>query len=282
MSFEQRHRWVDGLRRIPLAAVLHAAGASQDPHDPAKWRTAQGVLSVHGVKFIDWNHGRGGGGAIDLAMHLNTTDFNAAVQWLAQRFPCAEPPLPAPPISKTGLCLPVPDAAQLADVQRYLIERRRLPATFLLPLVHSGRLYADRRANAVFLLLGKEGRIVGAELRGTTATAWRGLAPGSRKDLGYFSCGPAYAHEAVLCESAIDAISCAVLHPGRLCISTAGARPNPAWLAHLIAQGYRLYCGFDADPTGDQMAHAMTALHLTIHRLRPPLHDWNDLLTAST
>ena len=31
MSFEQRHRWVDGLRRIPLAAVLHAAGASQDP-----------------------------------------------------------------------------------------------------------------------------------------------------------------------------------------------------------------------------------------------------------
>ena len=112
-------------------------------------------------------------------------------------------------------------------------------------------------------------------------TAWRGLAPGSRKDLGYFACGPAHANELVLCESAIDAISCAALYPDRLCLSTAGARPNPAWLPPLLAQHHRLYCGFDADPTGDRMAHAMTAIYPAIQRLRPPLHDWNDVLTAS-
>ena len=65
------------------------------------------------------------------------------------------------------------------------------------------------------------------------------------------------------------------------CISTAGARSNPAWLSHLLSQGYSLYCGFDADPTGDHMAEAMIALHPAIQRLRPPLHDWNDTLIAS-
>ena len=281
MTFELQRRRVDDLRRIPLPEILRAVGAEADRHDPAKWHTAHGMLSVNGVKFFNWNQGRGGGGAIDLAMHLNASGFNAAVQWLTQRFPCAQSPLPTPPTFKTELCLPAPDAAQLAGVQRYLIEQRRLPETLLAPLLHSGRLYADRRANAVFLLLGKEGRAVGAELRGTTGTAWRGLTPGSSKNLGYFSAGPAHAHEAVLCESAIDAISCTVLHPGWLGISTAGARPNPAWLDALLSEGRHLYCGFDADPTGEQMAHAMLTLHPTIHRLRPPLHDWNDVLAAS-
>jgi hypothetical protein len=281
MNFEQRRRWVDALRRIPLVAILQAVGAEPDRHDHAKWQTVQGALSLNGVKFINWNQGHGGGGAIDLAMHLNACDFATAIQWLAQHFPGMEPVAPAAQASQTNLCLPVPDTTKLVDIQRYLIEKRRLQDTFLRPLLHSGQVYADRRANAVFLLRGVDGRSVGAELRGTTATVWRGLAPGSRKDLGFFSCGPAQAPAVVLCESAIDALSCAVLRPGWRCLSTAGARPNPLWLGPLLAQNQAIYCGFDADTTGDQMAHAMIAIYPAIQRLRPPLHDWNDVLTAS-
>ena len=280
MNFEQRRLWVDGLRRIPLEAVLRAAKAEPDGRDHAKWHTARGVLSVNGAKFINWNQGRGGGGAIDLAMHLNVFDFTAAVQWLAQRFPGLQPPTPTPS-PNPPLALPTPEASRLPGVKRYLTEQRRLPASLLGPLVQTGRLYADPKANAVFLLLGKEDQPVGAELRGTTGTAWRGLAPGSRKDLGYFSVGNAQSRETILCESAIDALSCAVLYPDRRCLSTAGARPNPAWLTPLLAQGLRLYCAFDADPAGDHMAAVMIAQHPAIHRLRPPLHDWNDVLTTS-
>jgi hypothetical protein len=285
---------VDELRRIPLPQVLRAAGTQADRHDPAKWHTAHGVLSVNGAKFFNWNQGRGGGDAIDLAMHLNACDFTTAVQWLLSAcghaqagvqhvsgapVPCSAPPWRAPS-SQPMLTLPIPAAEQLDRVQRYLREQRRLPEALLKPLRDAGGLYADRRANAVFVLLGRDGHPVGAELRGTSAAAWRGLAPGSRKDLGYFACGPAHAHALVLCESAIDAISCAALYPDRLCLSTAGARPNPAWLPPLLSR-HRLYCGFDADPTGDQMANAMIAIHPAIHRLRPPLHDWNDVLTAT-
>ena len=147
-------------------------------------------------------------------------------------------------------------------------------------LIDSGTLYADARTNAVFLLRDDHRLPVGAELRGTTATPWHGLAPGSRKDLGCFAIPVEPRSTVVLCESAIDAISCFVLHPAYRCLSTAGARPEPRWLRPLLEQGCQLYCGFDADPTGDAMADAMITLYPRVQRLRPTPHDWNDVLKA--
>jgi len=73
---------VDRLRAIPLSAILRAIDARADPHDPAKWHTARGTLSVNGAKFFNWTEAVGGGGAIDLAMHLNRMGFNDALNWL--------------------------------------------------------------------------------------------------------------------------------------------------------------------------------------------------------
>jgi hypothetical protein len=147
-------------------------------------------------------------------------------------------------------------------------------------LIRSGALYADSRANAVFLLLGKDKQPVGAELRGTTGQPWRGMAPGSRKDLGFFTVGPESAKTIILCESAIDALSCFTLHPACRCLSTSGARPDPPWLSSLLAPAAELRCGFDSDPVGDRMADEMIARHPAVSRLRPDLHDWNDLLRS--
>jgi hypothetical protein len=244
------------------------------------------VLSVNGAKFMNWNAGVGGGGAIDLVIQVHHLDFKAAVDWLAHHFPDALAPEPPTPTRPSGPTLPLPVPANLGRVQPYLITQRGLPAELLDPLIQAGTLYADGHANAVFLLLGKHNAPVGAELRGTAGCRWLGLAPGSRKDAGYFSlpaaplpAAVAAGQPVILCESAIDAISCCALHPEHRCLSTAGARPNPAWLAPLLDQGGPVYCGFDADPTGDAMARAMIALHPTIQRLRPSRHDWNDVLT---
>jgi hypothetical protein len=266
------------LRALPLATVLTALEARRDPHDPAKWHTARGVLSVNGPKFINWNLDWGGGGAIDLIMHIRQVGFGQAVQWLEQRFGSgASFPPQATPRTRS-LALPPPVADNWPRVRHYLVAERKLPATLLQPLVQSGVLYADARANAVFLLLDAGATALGAELRGTTALAWRGMAPGSRKDRGFFSVAPSTSCAIVLCESAIDALSCHALHPDYRCLSTSGARPDPAWLPALIAQGLPIYCGFDADPTGDAMAQRMHAFHPSILRLRPLAKDWNDLL----
>ena len=269
---------LDQLRRIPLPAVLRETGAQRDRSDKARWHTPQGDISITGMKFMNWHQGRGGGGAIDLVMHLNDLDFKRAVAWLQRHFsiPPDFEPRQAPP----HLALPPPNRSRLSAVKHYLVHERAITPSMTDSLIASGKLYADRRGNAVFLLLGKENTPVGAELRGTGPQCWRGMAPGSQKDLGYFSVQAPDAMIVILCESAIDAISCLLVHPASLCLSTSGARPNPRWLPALLSQGLPVYCGFDSDATGDAMAEQMMGLHPSLRRLRPSQHDWNDVLKS--
>src|SRR5208337_4329195 len=143
-----------------------------------------------GPKFMNWTAGTGGGGAIDLLIHLRRLDFKGAVDWLAGHFPEVLPPEPVTPCLPAGkppptseLRLPLPAPSQLARVRAYLIAQRRLPSGLVGSLIDAGTVYADARANVVFLLRSEHHLPVGAELRGTTGAPWHGLAPGSRKDL---------------------------------------------------------------------------------------------------
>ena len=289
MNLVDLRRRADAVRDTPLETVLTCHHASRDKHDRSKWHTEQGTLSISGPKFMNWQRSQGGGGAIDLVMHLYNVDFRSAVAWLEQHVAVSCVTAATPSSSQHSdrarsgqLQLPVPNKHMLDRVRRYLTQRRRLAPSLLQPLIESGRLYADNRGNAVFLLVtGKPNRPVGAELRGTGSRIWRGMAPGSRKDGGYFWVGETATQRIVLCESAIDAISCHQLHPDRICISTSGVRADPPWLAKLLARGYQICCGFDADQPGDAAATAMAAIYPDVQRLRPPVHDWNDVLASA-
>jgi hypothetical protein len=271
---------IDSIRGIDLKIILEMIGAVQDRYDKKKWHTCQGVITVSGEKFFNWNQSKGGGGAIDLVMHLQKCDFKPAVSWLKQYFPvainCAQTERASMPV----LELPQRDETKFHQVARYLLTVRQIDPWLIKILLAADTLYADARGNAVFLLLGKENRVVGAELRGTTSLRWRGMAKGSTKDLGYFSIQRGKTKTTVLCESAIDALSCLALYPDCLAISTSGANPNPAWLQSLINDGYRIFCGFDADCAGDKIAKTMIELYPTVKRLRPAKHDWNSLLIS--
>ena len=293
MNFDDLRQRAAVVRAVPLEAVLLFHGAVRDQHDRHKWHTERGPLSVSGPKFMNWRRGQGGGGAIDLVMHLAGVDFRTAVAWLQQHL-AASPPTSSESVTHApgrgftatekhgGLCLPVPNDRLLGRVRQYLARRRGLAVSLIEPLVQSDKLYADSQGNAVFLLVaGKAQRPVGAELRGTGPRAWRGMAPGTRKDLGYFWIGQRGSREIVLCESAIDAMSCFQIHPQRICVSTSGVRADPPWLDGLLARSYDIFCGFDADGPGDAAAARMLVLHPAVRRLRPFAHDWNDALTSS-
>jgi len=291
-NFDEFRRRADAVRQIPLATVLAFWDAIRDPHDRAKWHTERGPLSVTGSKFTAWHTNHGGGGAIDLVMHLAQVEVGPAIQWLerhlaadslpvAQSTPSASGGPHPVPQGRGPLRLPVPDERQLDRVRRYLTQRRGLADALLEGLIQSGNLYADRRGNAVFLLLaGRPNRPVGAELRGTGPRVWRGMASGTRKNWGFFWLGAPASRQLILCESAIDAISYYQMHPDCLCLSTSGVRANPAWLPALITRGYEIHCGFDADEPGDAAADRLITLHPTVLRLRPSDHDWNDVLTS--
>ncbi len=297
MSVVDLRRRAVVVRAAPLESVLLLRGAVRDERDRRKWHTERGALSVTGPKFMNWHTGRGGGGAIDLVMHLAGVDFRAALAWLEGHLAAgllvggeatagasgvqAAFSEASGRVSACGWRLPAGDDRLLGRVRRYLTERRHLAPSVIEPLIESGKMYADGRGNAVFVLLaGKANRPVGAELRGTGPRVWRGMAPGTRKDHGYFWVGLAGSRQIVLCESAIDALSCFQMDPQRICISTSGVRADPPWLRGLLARDYELCCGFDADRPGDAAAARMIALHPAVKRLRPPAHDWNDMLAS--
>jgi hypothetical protein len=275
---------IDSLRNIDLKQILHLSGSSPDLQDKCKWHTSCGLISVNGQKFMNWNKGKGGGGAIDLVCHLRGNDFKQAVIWLTSNFDPSTIPhkhhtLPYHP--ETPLQLPSKDKNKTGRIIQYLTEQRHIPLEIVMSLIQSGKLYGDSKGNAVFLLLGKEKRIVGAELRGTGKTQWRGMALGSKKQLGCFYVLGKCNKKMVLCESAIDAISYLVLWPEYTTLSTSGANHNPAWLKKMINNSCEIYCGFDADTTGDLLADKMIKLYPSIKRLRPAMHDWNELLQSS-
>ena len=283
-EFEDIKKTANSVRRIELVEILKRTGGIQDRYDKAKWHTSQGSISVTGQKFMNWTQGFGGGGAIDLVIHLKECHFKTAIWWLCQNFsvPAINGSEKTKPISKRMLKLPKKDVNRLPQVSNYLRYNRCIPVELINFLVKCGILYADARGNAVFLLLGKEKRVVGAELRGTHIThfRWRGMASGSRKDLGCFYVKRKNTGKIVLCESAIDAISYFALHPNCMAISTSGATPNPPWLSIFIHKGFEIFCAFDSDEKGDNLANKMIGIYPIVKRLRPEKHDWNDVLKA--
>src|SRR5258708_4878344 len=124
MTFGQLRALADQVRTIPLESVLRRSGAQPDRYDRQKWHTLQGVLSVTGAKFMNWNRAQGGGGAIDLVMHLHGVSFRQAVQWLWQSFPGSFRPEPDPLPPQATLALPPPDPTKLWRVRQYLLGER--------------------------------------------------------------------------------------------------------------------------------------------------------------
>ncbi len=170
----------------------------RDRQDRNKWHTEQGQLSVTGIQFMNWQCAHGGGGAIDLVMHLAGLDAGSAVRWLEQQLGTRQLAVGnsaaatsiarhAAPAAPRPLRLPARQDRHLPRVLRYLTWQRHLPLSLLEPLLENGKLSADQRGNAVFLMVaGKAQRPVGAELHGTGSRIWRGMAPGSSKNGGYF------------------------------------------------------------------------------------------------
>ncbi|MGL5831655.1 MAG: MobV family relaxase, partial [Waterburya sp.] len=73
------------VRDLPLKDVAYELGLEADPKDKHKWQNEQHIINITGSKFYDWKQMKGGGGAIDLVMHVNECDYKQSVAWLNER-----------------------------------------------------------------------------------------------------------------------------------------------------------------------------------------------------
>ena len=292
-------RWTvraNHVRDVPLAKLAVQLGYRPDPRNPARWKRPGSVLSITGDKFFDHHRDHGGGGAIDLVMHVRGCRFQAAVEFLERHAglprPAPVPTSPNAPDRRNRLRLPAPAERLWDPVRDFLTTARGLDPALLERCRQDGILYADSRRNAVFVCRDRHQHPVGAELVGTRPApdgrSFKGMAPGSRKARGGFwlPANPDDLDVLLLVESAVDALSALrllapSLPPDTLLASTAGiATTLPRWLQAFRAP--RILCAYDADPAGDQAADALRRNAPHCSRLRPVgAKDWNDLLRRS-
>lgn len=287
----------DKIRDIPLEQVTYELGLDPDPKDKHKWIHENHIINITGSKFYDWQHLKGGGGAIDLVMHVNQCDFQQAVAWLNDRLGegatidavayqtrvIIQTEQPQPFIS------PTPNVDKWQIVKTYLTRERRLPSSLVDHLHGSGLVYADSKQNAVFIRRAlDESKITGASLRGTAGddNKFKGLALGSKRNAGWFhfqiggqSNDPI--QRAVLVESPIDAMSFAVLDRTEsrktIYLSTDGAGNVPVeFLRALPTQS--VIVAYDNDPPGNLMAQSVMEQLPNAVRKLPLAKDWNEEL----
>lgn len=214
------------VRDFPLEKVVYELGLDPDPKDKHKWQNQEHIINITGSKFYDWKELKGGGGAIDLVMHLNQCDFKQAVTWLNDRFGegatidavsyKAREIIKEKPVLK--FTPPVPEESKWQSVKQYLTRSRKLPSGLVDSLYQQGLVYADEKQNVVFIRRSLfsdntaqnspppfedkrlplsvsprqpspvNSKITGASVRGTVGenNTFKGLAKGTKRSEGWF------------------------------------------------------------------------------------------------
>jgi hypothetical protein len=195
--------------------------------------------------------------------------------------------------------MPVANEQRWEAVQRYLVETRKLPMALVERLHDKGLIYADDFQNAVFVRHGmtdgqwQRGEVTGASLRGTWGeqNAFRGMAPGTVRDQGWFWLGTGRGQIArvMLTESPIDAMSLAMVDRQNraqtgvtiyLSVDGAGALPMEP-LQAVMQGGGKVAIAFDADKPGELMAWRVAQQLPQSDRLLPTAgKDWNEQLSG--
>jgi len=305
------------VRAIPLETVMERLGGVQARYDAHKYRLDGEHISINGERFYNHDRQQGGGGAIDLVMHATRYSYPEAVAylrdthgtdaaitaatWRAARQAHDDTRHIVEHAERPPFRAPIQDEERWPQVRAYLVEERQLPATLVDDLHTRGMIYADHRANAVFIRQDADGTAVGASLRGTApGSDFKGLAAGTRRDEGHFAftigqLAPYMAPQIYLTESPIDAMSRAALllragtQGERIFISTDGHGEIPR---RQIDEGLErravVHCAFDCDRGGDTLWERVkerygTQAHETygpIDRDQPPagVKDWNQAL----
>ncbi|BAZ36687.1 hypothetical protein NIES4101_26070 (plasmid) [Calothrix sp. NIES-4101] len=154
----------DQLRDLPLEDVAWHLGLDKADKGENRWKGLGQVININGSKWYDFSAEKGGGGAIDLVMHVTGCNFRQSLAWLCDRFgeegilraSRAKVEAQATKIVATEpapqFVLPVEDRSKWLGAKNYLTEKRGLPENFVDGLHSKGWIYADEQQNAVFTM----------------------------------------------------------------------------------------------------------------------------------
>ena len=272
---------IDDLRQLELSAVCQLLGLMPDAADRKQFKAEGFRICVNGFKWFDHDAGKGGGGAIDLTMHIMRLSFTGACAYLAG----VSHDLPAATHTTTITTRPcttkppTPNSNNSPVVLAYLTNKRGLNIGLVQWCLLNGLVYADSRRNCVF----RYGS-TGAELRGTGAVQWRSVY--GTIEHGFILPARDAVGVAVL-ESSIDALSYRPLHRDIIAVSIAG-NGNHKVIDQVVGiaktKSLPLISAFDNDSGGavadNLLNHYAAMAGVSVKQDRPLKKDWNEVLTS--
>ena len=278
-------------RDISLVDVMNSFGCIQKDNDPKNWDTPVGRISLQEFNSstladVFYNHdlAKGGGGAIDLVMHLGDYNFKEAMAHIATNLggvataeaaalhrvkktikEAAAKPV-APYVVPTGVDPTWP------HVFDYLTRTRGISEVVVNRYRELGCIRSDAYQNVVFVNDLKNGHSLRGTLPGSDFK-------GSRGTKGFFS--PSSGNNTTpvfICEGALDALS--LRSAGVSAIATQGSTDMAALHELLLqykASGYHLVAAFDNDAAGAKMAQVVMSWDdIGASFAKPMGKDWND------
>jgi Toprim-like/Protein of unknown function (DUF3991) len=294
----------DQVRSIPLREVLELYGFEAKPEGTTfRAKTERHNIVVTGSRWFDNKANVGGGGAIDLVMHIAGVDFSVACRSLADEFrplDAGQASLSFPRSSRSDpatekksfeeliALYAVRDDSNWPVARVYLTETRRIDPAIADGLHAVGSIHAnDHRPNPSLVFLHRDayGKVRGATLRDTKhRSAFRPCL--GNKLTAWFAIGNlAHADRVAAVESPIDALSYYSLFAGRCdalaVVSCAGSTvPHELMLqAHDRRQAFVVALDNDvAGKRGSSKAWDDTAdwAGFRLSSDRPKHKDWND------
>ncbi len=223
----------------------------------------------------------GGKNAVNCLTDVIGLDFKTAVSELAG-YVLERPAYrerTAAPSKKRELVIPE-RADNMRKVFAYLCQTRKIDSKIVSELARNGLLYQDKRGNAVFVHRDESGKIVGAELQGTSSyQRFKGVAAGTSDSLFAVKIGTP--NRAYVFESAIDLLSFRQLaNPAKIqnsvLVSMAGLKPNS--LKALSERGLNLYACVDNDEKGIKFTSDNCLIPCNRILAENSVKDFNELL----
>jgi Toprim-like/Protein of unknown function (DUF3991) len=294
----------DQVRDIPLRDVLeHYGFETKAEGTTLRARSEHHNIVVTGSQWFDNKAGLGGGGAIDLVIHIAKVNFSAACRSLADHFrPFAtsrktfsfpkrsqQPPHPEKKsFEELAAIYAVRDDTYWPIARAYLVERRKIAADVVDELHQAGTVFANNHCpnpSLVFLHRDLQGVVLGASLRDTKhQSAFRPCL--GNKLTAWFAVGDiTTAPSIAVVESAIDALSYYCLHahrPGELSVvSCAGAVVPHELMDQAYERKQSFIVALDNDRAGEQRwrrARDASAgwIGFQISSHSPKQKDWNE------
>ncbi|GFO73446.1 hypothetical protein BJAS_P4258 [Bathymodiolus japonicus methanotrophic gill symbiont] len=289
-ELERMKKEANLVRDTDLAEIMERSNAKRLKGRGNVWEYNGEQIALNNSKFFNHYQNFGGGGAIDLVMHLQGFDFSQAVRWLGDEVgnnaaigsAMTHAKKEAEKATKAHAPLPDPIDQHWPHVRDYLIEKRGLDKKYIDFLHDKDRIFSDFMKNACFRYGSK-----GVEKSGTRGIKWKGF--NGVKDDG-FKLTKKNPDGVVFVESGIDAISFIQLletipeyaeYKNFDIIAVGGVSSRVVF--NLSKKYDRVVIGFDNDKNmrGDKSFDDIQGYikNKEVERLTPaPLNDWNEYI----